>query len=117
MGSYLIVLAVALGTTFALTPVVEKVAVRLGALLWASPSLPCSYDECSYVRLGEALLAGSGFVTEKGFLWPPGYPAFLAPLLAAGGPALARTAAPRAIWTSLATSSSRSREPARRRRS
>lgn len=67
------------------------VAARLGALLWASPSLSCSYDECSYVRLGEALLAGSGFVTEKGFLWPPGYPAFLAPLLAAGGPAVART--------------------------
>ena len=66
------------------------VAARLGALLWAGPSLPCNYDECSYVRLGEALLAGAGFVTEKGFLWPPGYPLFLAPLLAVGGTATAR---------------------------
>jgi UDP-GlcNAc:undecaprenyl-phosphate GlcNAc-1-phosphate transferase len=33
VGSYLIVLAVALGTTFALTPLVERLAVRIGAVV------------------------------------------------------------------------------------
>jgi UDP-GlcNAc:undecaprenyl-phosphate GlcNAc-1-phosphate transferase len=33
VGSYLIVLAVALGTTFALTPLVERVAIRIGAVV------------------------------------------------------------------------------------
>ena len=60
------------------------VAVRLAAFWWAGPSLRCSYDGCSYLRLAAALAGGEGWLTEKGFLWPPGYPAFLAALLAGG---------------------------------
>jgi hypothetical protein len=60
------------------------VMVRLAAYWWAGPSLHCSYDGCSYLRLAAALAGGEGWLIEKGFLWPPGYPAFLAPLLAGG---------------------------------
>jgi hypothetical protein len=57
-------------------------AVRVAALLWAGLDLPCSFDECSYLDLGRALARGEGWLTVKGFLWPPGYPLFLAPLVA-----------------------------------
>jgi hypothetical protein len=62
--------------------VIVAVAVRLLALLWAGTDLACSFDECSYLELAQALAGGAGWVTVKGFLWPPGYPLFLAPLVA-----------------------------------
>jgi hypothetical protein len=63
--------------------ILAALAVRVAALLWAGIDLPCSFDECSYLELGGALSRGEGWLTVKGFLWPPGYPLFLAPLVAA----------------------------------
>ncbi len=67
--------------------VLAAAAVRLLAYVWAGPHLPCSYDGCSYLALAQALAQGGGWVTEKGFLWPPGYTLFLAPLVPDAGSA------------------------------
>jgi hypothetical protein len=62
--------------------IVVALAIRAAAVLWVGSDLPCSFDECSYLDLGRALGRGEGWLTVKGFLWPPGYPLFLAPLVA-----------------------------------
>lgn len=45
-------------------------------LVWVDK--PCVRDECTYVDLGAALLAGEGMVGTHGWLWAPAYPALLA---------------------------------------
>lgn len=48
------------------------------ALLFAGVDLECTNDECSYLTVAKALLNGQGLKPVRGFLWAPGYPAFLA---------------------------------------
>jgi len=45
-------------------------------LVWIDK--PCVRDECTYVDLAGALLAGRGMVGTHGWLWAPAYPALLA---------------------------------------
>ena len=53
---------------------------------------------CPDLELARALAGGAGFLTEKGFLWPPGYVVFLAPLVSPEG---AVAAAPRVLQSVL----------------
>lgn len=65
MGSYLIVLAVALGTTFALTPVVERLAVRLGAVV--APDERRVHQRPTPTLGGAAMLVG--FLVAMAVAW------------------------------------------------
>ncbi|MFQ5718456.1 MAG: hypothetical protein ACE5IK_02805 [Acidobacteriota bacterium] len=59
--------------------------VRVGAWWWAGSDLPCSFDGCSYLDLAHQMAAGVDLGPEQGFLWPPGFPAFLALLAPPAG--------------------------------
>jgi UDP-GlcNAc:undecaprenyl-phosphate GlcNAc-1-phosphate transferase len=65
VGSYLIVLAVALGTTFALTPVVERLAVRLGAVV--APDERRVHQRPTPTLGGAAMLVG--FLVAMAVAW------------------------------------------------
>jgi 4-amino-4-deoxy-L-arabinose transferase-like glycosyltransferase len=65
--------------------------LRAGAL-WATRDISCIYDECFYSELARSLAAGEGFQPHARHYWPPGYVAFLAAHLVAGGGWLAAKA-------------------------
>ena len=52
-------------------------ALRI-VLLFIGVDLECTNDECSYLKVAGALFDGEGLTPIRGFLWAPGYPAFLA---------------------------------------
>ncbi len=52
--------------------------VLRAGLLFAVGDIACVNDECSYLKVAHALLDGQGLLPIRGFLWAPGYPAFLA---------------------------------------
>ncbi len=58
-------------------------ALLVGLLLRVVPMLvwvdkPCLRDECTYVRMADAMLDGRGVVPTHGWLWAPAYPALMA---------------------------------------
>jgi 4-amino-4-deoxy-L-arabinose transferase-like glycosyltransferase len=65
--------------------------LRTVALI-ATRDIACLYDECFYSELARQLAAGQGFQPHARHFWPPGYIAFLAAHLAAGGGFLAAKA-------------------------
>ncbi len=40
--------------------------------------MPCSHDQCEYLDLADGVPAGAGLQVHDGYLWPPGFIAFLA---------------------------------------
>lgn len=56
---------------------VLAVALRaLPLLVWGDGS--CTRDECTYVQIADRLQAGRGMTGSAGWIWAPGYPAYLA---------------------------------------
>jgi len=51
--------------------------IRL-TLLAMVTGMPCSHDQCDYLDLASGVAAGLGLATHDGYLWPPGFIAFLA---------------------------------------
>ncbi|MCZ6600646.1 MAG: glycosyltransferase family 39 protein [Acidobacteria bacterium] len=51
--------------------------IRL-ALLVMVTGMPCSHDQCDYLDLAGGVADGLGLATHDGYLWPPGFIAFLA---------------------------------------
>jgi len=51
--------------------------VRL-VLLAMVTDMPCSHDQCDYLDLASGVAGGLGLATHDGYLWPPGFIAFLA---------------------------------------
>lgn len=45
-------------------------------LVWGDAS--CTRDECTYVQIADRLQAGHGMTGSAGWIWAPGYPAYLA---------------------------------------
>jgi 4-amino-4-deoxy-L-arabinose transferase-like glycosyltransferase len=64
--------ALSLGLAIAVGLAVRAIALGL------SGDLPCTNDECSYLKVAGVLLDGGGLSPVRGFLWAPGYPFFLA---------------------------------------
>ncbi len=51
--------------------------IRMALLVMVS-DMPCSHDQCDYLDLAGGVAGGLGLATHDGYLWPPGFIAFLA---------------------------------------
>lgn len=54
-----------------------SLALKLGLALHFR-DLACVMDECDYAWVARGLASGEGLRATRGYVWPPGYPAFLA---------------------------------------
>jgi len=64
--------------------VLAAIALRAAPLVvWGE--LPCIRDECTYIQIADRFLAGQGMTDSAGWLWAPGYSAWLAVLKALTG--------------------------------
>ncbi|MFQ5718329.1 MAG: ArnT family glycosyltransferase [Acidobacteriota bacterium] len=69
-------------------------------LVWAVANMPCTHDQCEYLTLADGLRSGQGIQLYDGFLWPPGFIAFLAACLSLFGDSLT---SPRMVQVLLST--------------
>ena len=73
--------------------------IRL-ALLVMVAGMPCSHDQCDYLDLAAGVAGGQGLATHDGYLWAPGFIAFLALCKVVAGDSLM---APRLVQVLLST--------------
>ena len=59
--------------------VLAAIGLRAAPLVvWGE--LPCMRDECTYIQIADRFLAGQGMTDSAGWLWAPGYSAWMATL-------------------------------------